>query len=359
MQRRLAGVDTCSPRPPTSRWRDVTYTVTATVTGNQITCSAVSRQRRHRHRNRHRRQLRQRHDRGRERSTTAAQIRQMRFSQPVTMAAAGALSRGAGMHAGCRAAGHGAATSRAGQLRRAPTCSCSAARARSRGYSAAGAIAAPATSTYTLSAAIRTDGRQRRAKVIAIESGGTTTTLASVLRHHRLDGVLAPPSRPSPAPPGSPSGCGWTAAAGPASTTLAGDHAQRSLRSRPARSTSAASIRCPRRSPWPSLSTPPSPPTRTGRCRFRDPATLPTAPARPSPSVALGWRVNGSGGLLHTVHHDRAVGRHRRRQHTGRHRHPARFPAAGDLRRPVLVAAVPDHADLRRHHPVRSPRCED
>ena len=48
------------------------------------------------------------------------------------------------------------------------------------GYSQQATIAAAGSSTYTLSAAIRSEVVTGGAKVIAIESGGTTTTLASV-----------------------------------------------------------------------------------------------------------------------------------------------------------------------------------
>jgi hypothetical protein len=48
------------------------------------------------------------------------------------------------------------------------------------GYAQQATIAAAGSSTYTLSAAIRTEAVSGGAKVVAIESGGTTTTLATV-----------------------------------------------------------------------------------------------------------------------------------------------------------------------------------
>jgi hypothetical protein len=176
VQRRLAGVDSVLASAAYTPVALTTYTITATVSGSQITCALSD---------------------GSATATatatdasfasgmigvasinTASQVRQTRFAQPVTMAAAAPQSwTGIGVLAG-----------RPGMVpdRIAPANSGAAylqlfsGAGTFSGYSQQATIAAAGSSTYTLSAAIRTEAVSGGAKVIAIESGGTTTTLASV-----------------------------------------------------------------------------------------------------------------------------------------------------------------------------------
>jgi hypothetical protein len=177
LQRRLAGTDTVLASATYTPVALTTYTIAATATGNQITCGFS--------------------DGTATTSVTATdtsfssgmvgvgsintqptQVRQMRFAQPVTVAAAAPQSwTGIGVLAG-----------RPGMVpdRIAPANSGAAylqlfgGAGTFSGYSQQATIAAAGASTYTLSAAIRTEAVSGGAKVIAIESGGTTTTLANV-----------------------------------------------------------------------------------------------------------------------------------------------------------------------------------
>jgi hypothetical protein len=177
VQRRLAGVDSVLATAAYSPAVNTTYTITATVAGSQITCTVS------------------------DGSTTAtatatdasfasgmigvgsintqpSQVRQMRFAQPVTMTAAAPQSwSGIGVLAGRPGMVPdliAPANSGAGYLQ------LYGGAAGFSGYSQQATIAAVGSSTYTISAAIRTEAVTGTAKVIAIESGGTTTTLASV-----------------------------------------------------------------------------------------------------------------------------------------------------------------------------------
>jgi len=177
LQRRLAGTDTVLASAAYTPVALTTYTIAATATGSQITCGFS--------------------DGTATASVTATdtsftsgmigvgsintqptQVRQMRFAQPVTMAVAAPQSwTGIGVLAG-----------RPGMVpdRIAPANSGAAylqlfgGSATFSGYSQQATIAAAGSSTYTLSAAIRSEAVSGGAKVIAIESGGTTTTLTSV-----------------------------------------------------------------------------------------------------------------------------------------------------------------------------------
>jgi hypothetical protein len=177
VQRRLAGADSVLASASYSPVPLTTYTITATVSGSQITCGFTD---------------------GTTSATASAtdasfttgmigvasentnptQVRQMRFAQPVTMTAAAPLSwTGIGVLAGrpglvpdlVAPANSGAAYLQL--FGGSGTFS---------GYSQQATIAAAGSSTYTLSAAIKSEAVSGGAKVIAIESGGTTTTLASV-----------------------------------------------------------------------------------------------------------------------------------------------------------------------------------
>ncbi len=177
VQRRLAGVDSVLASASYSPVALTTYTITATVTGSQITCGFTD---------------------GTTSATATAsdasftsgmigvasentnptQVRQMRFAQPVTMTAAAPLSwTGIGVLAG-----------RPGLVPDLVAPPNSGSRylqlfggsGTFSGYSQQATIAAVGSSTYTLSAAVETEAVSGGAKVIAIESGGTTTTLASV-----------------------------------------------------------------------------------------------------------------------------------------------------------------------------------
>jgi hypothetical protein len=177
LQRRLAGADTVLASTAYAPVALTAYTITATASGSQITCGVS------------------------DGSTTAtatatdasftsgmigvasinsnpAQVRQMRFAQPVTMTAAAPQSwSGIGVLAG-----------RPGMVPDAVVPANSGAAylqlfggsGSFSGYSQQATIAAAGSSTYTLSAAIRTEAVSGGAKVVAIESGGTTTTLATV-----------------------------------------------------------------------------------------------------------------------------------------------------------------------------------
>jgi hypothetical protein len=176
VQRRMAGTDTVLASAAYTAVALTTYTLTATVTGSQVKC-VVS-----------------------DGSTTATATatdasfasgmigiasintmtatRQTRFTQPVTMAAAAPQSwTGIGLLAGRpgmvpdRIAPANSGTAYLQLFGGAGTFS---------GYSQQATITAAASTAYTLSAAIRTEAVSGGAKVIAIESGGTTTTLASV-----------------------------------------------------------------------------------------------------------------------------------------------------------------------------------
>ncbi|MDX6522631.1 MAG: Carbohydrate binding domain [Gaiellales bacterium] len=111
-------------------------------------------------------------------NTNTAQQRQMRFTQPVTMTAVAPQSW----------SGIGVLSGRPGMVadRIAPANSGSAylqlfgGAGTFSGYSQQASIAVLGGSSYTLSAAIRTDSVSGAAKVLAIEPDGTTTTLASV-----------------------------------------------------------------------------------------------------------------------------------------------------------------------------------
>jgi hypothetical protein len=177
VQRRLAGTDSVLASAVYAPVALTTYTITATVSGGQITCGFSN---------------------GTATATVTAtdtsfasgmigvasinsnpsQVRQMQFAQPVTMTAAAPASwSGLGVLAGrpgMVADRIAAANSGAAYLQLfggAGTFS---------GYSQQATIAAAGSSTYTLSAAIRSEAVSGGAKVIAIESGGTTTTLATV-----------------------------------------------------------------------------------------------------------------------------------------------------------------------------------
>jgi hypothetical protein len=177
VQRRLAGVDTVLATSAYDPLVNATYTITATVTGSQITCGFSD---------------------GTATATASAadasfptgmigvaainsnptQVRQMRFLQPVTMAAAAPQSwTGIGVLSGRpglvpdRVAPANSGTSYLQLFGGSGTFS---------GYSQQATVAAAGSSTYTLSAAISTESVSGGAKVIAIESGGTTTTLATV-----------------------------------------------------------------------------------------------------------------------------------------------------------------------------------
>ncbi|MDX6495275.1 MAG: hypothetical protein QOE17_1261 [Gaiellales bacterium] len=177
LQRRLAGADSVLASAAYNPVALATYTITATATGNQITCGFS--------------------DGTASASVTATdasftsgmiglgsinsqptQVRQMRFAQPVTMAAAAPQSwTGIGVLAG-----------RPGMVPdKIPPANSGAAHLQLfggagsfSGYSQQATIAAAGSSTYTLSAAIRSEAVSGGAKVIAIETGGATTTLASV-----------------------------------------------------------------------------------------------------------------------------------------------------------------------------------
>jgi hypothetical protein len=177
VQRRLAGADSVLASAPYAPVPLTTYTITATVTGNQITCGVS--------------------DGTTSATATAAdasftsgmigvasentnpsQVRQMRFAQPVTMSAAAPLSwSGIGVLAGRPGMVPdliAPANSGAGYLQ------LFGGSGAFSGYSQQATIAAAGATIYTLSAAIRSESVSGAAKVIAIESGGTTTTLASV-----------------------------------------------------------------------------------------------------------------------------------------------------------------------------------
>jgi hypothetical protein len=109
---------------------------------------------------------------------TSSPQRQMRFTQPVTMTAAAPQSW----------SGIGALSGRPGMVAdRIATANSGSAYLQLfggagsfSGYSQQTSIAVLGGSSYTLSAAIRTDSVSGSAKVLAIEPDGTTTTLASV-----------------------------------------------------------------------------------------------------------------------------------------------------------------------------------
>jgi hypothetical protein len=177
VQRRLAGTDSALASAPYSPVANVTYTITAAVAGSQITCTFSD---------------------GATTATATAtdasfasgmigvasinsqpsQVRQTRFAQPVTMTAAAPQSwSGIGVLAGRPGMVPdliAPANSGAGYLQ------LYGGAAGFSGYSQQATIAAVGSSTYTISAAIRSEAVSGAAKVIAIESGGTTTTLASV-----------------------------------------------------------------------------------------------------------------------------------------------------------------------------------
>ena len=177
VRRRLAGTDSTLATAAYSPVALTTYTITATVAGSQITCTFS------------------------DGSTTATatatdasfasgmigvasinlrpnQVRQTRFAQPVTMTAAAPQSW----------SGIGVLVGRPGMVpdRIAPANSGAAylqlygGAAGFSGYSQQATIPAVGSSTYTISAVIGSEAVSGTAKVIAIESGGTTTTLASV-----------------------------------------------------------------------------------------------------------------------------------------------------------------------------------
>ncbi|MDX6520685.1 MAG: hypothetical protein QOF08_1290 [Gaiellales bacterium] len=177
VQRRLAGTDSTLATAAYGPVALTLYTITATVTGSQITCTFSD---------------------GATTATATAtdasfasgmigvasinsqpsQVRQTRFAQPVTMTATAPQSwSGIGVLAG-----------QPGMVRDliAPANSGAAylqlygGAAGFSGYSQQATIAAVGSSTYTISAAIRSESVSGTAKAIAIESGGTTTTLASV-----------------------------------------------------------------------------------------------------------------------------------------------------------------------------------
>jgi len=177
VQRRLAGSDSVLASAVYAPVALTTYTVTATVSGSQISCGFSD---------------------GTTTATATAtdtsfaggmigvasintnpsQVRQTQFGQPVTMAAAAPQSwSGLGVLAG-----------RPGMVpdRIAPANAGLAylqlfgGSGSFSGYSQQATIAAAGSSTYTLSAAIRTEAVSGGAQVIAIESGGATTTLATV-----------------------------------------------------------------------------------------------------------------------------------------------------------------------------------
>ena len=177
VQRRLAGTDSVLASSSYSPVALTTYTITASAAGSEITCSVTD---------------------GTASITASAsdisfssgmigvgsinstpsQVRQMRFSQPVTMSAAVPQSwTGIGVLAG-----------RPGLVpdRVAPANSGSAflqlfgGSGSFSGYAQQATIAASPATIYTLSAAIKSEAVIGGAKVIAIESGGTTTTLATV-----------------------------------------------------------------------------------------------------------------------------------------------------------------------------------
>jgi hypothetical protein len=178
VQRRLAGADTVIATAAYTPAAGSSYTVTATATGSTISCRAVG-------------------PGGVSATATAtdthlpagmiglaainsnsSQQRQARFTQPVTMTAAVPQSwNGPGVLAGRPGliADHVApANSGSGYLQLfggAGTFSGDAQQA---------SIAVSGGTSYTLSAAIRTDAVSGAAKVLAIEPDGTTTTLASV-----------------------------------------------------------------------------------------------------------------------------------------------------------------------------------
>jgi hypothetical protein len=177
VQRRLAGTDSVLASAVYAPVALTAYTITATVSGSQITCGFSG---------------------GTATATASAtdtsfasgmigvasinsnptQVRQMQFAQPVTMAAAAPGSW----------SGLGALAGRPGMVpdRIAPANSGAAylqlfgGSGTFSGYSQQATIAAVGSSSYTLSSAIRTEAVSGGAKVIAIESGGTTTTLATV-----------------------------------------------------------------------------------------------------------------------------------------------------------------------------------
>jgi len=178
VQRRLAGNDQTIASTSYSPAAGSSYALTATATGTSISCKAVG-------------------PGGATATATAtdgsfasgmigvgainsnpSQTRQMRFSQPVTMTAAGPESW----------SGLTVAAGRPGMIldHVAPANSGASylqlfgGSGTFAGYSQQASIAAAGGSSYTLTAAIRTDAVSGSARVLAIESGGTTTTLASV-----------------------------------------------------------------------------------------------------------------------------------------------------------------------------------
>jgi len=177
VQRRLAGTDSVLGSTAYNPVAQTTYTITATVTGGQITCGFS--------------------DGTATASVTATdasftsgmigigsinsqptQVRHMRFAQPVTMAAVAPQSWG----------GLGVLAGRPGMVpdRIAPANSGAAylqlfgGAGTFSGYAQQATIAAAGSSAYTLSAAVRSEAVSGAAKVIAIESGGATTTLTTV-----------------------------------------------------------------------------------------------------------------------------------------------------------------------------------
>lgn len=176
IQRRLAGNDSVIASAAYTSVVNSTYTLTATAAGTQVTCKVTG-----------------------PGGTAAAavtdasfssgmigvaainanpsQLRQMRYAQPSMTATAPQSWSGIGVLSG-----------RPGMVgdRIAPANSGSAylqlfgGSGTFSGYSQQTSIAVLGGSSYTLSAAIRTDSVSGGANVLAIESGGTTTTLASV-----------------------------------------------------------------------------------------------------------------------------------------------------------------------------------
>lgn len=178
VQRRLAGNDSVIASAAYTPVANSSYALTVTATGSSITCRAVG-------------------PGGVTATATAsdgsftsgmigvgsinanpAQQRQMRYSQPVTMTTTAPASW----------SGPTVVSGRPGMIydQVAPANSGSdylqlfGGAGSFAAYSQQATIAVSAGSSYTISAAIRTDAVSGSAKVLAIESGGTTTTLASV-----------------------------------------------------------------------------------------------------------------------------------------------------------------------------------
>ena len=226
------------------------------------------------------------------------------------------------------------------------------------GYSQQAGIPVVGNSSYTLTAAIRTDAVSGSARVRAIESGGTTTTLATVTgtsawRVYSTTFVTQP-STTSITVRLQVDGSGRASF----------DDVSLAITPTVALTLSATSVDFgavdPLSSPFtrsPALTATVTSNTNwalslQGAGDFSD------GTGKTFSLAQLGWRPTGGSTFTAVTTAARSVAQ-RHRHHRGGHRQPDRLPAAGDLSRPGLNAAVLDHAHLHRHHTVRRHRCDD